>query len=138
MTALFDPDRHEALTDRAWDSGVVAEAIVRIVAETHAAASPEGHWPEHPTDAAEGEPPPMGLYFGAAGVAWALDYLAREGAAPAGPSFAGHIPAMLTRNHESHMALKLQTRGIWSPPPASCCCNASSRRRLPRPRRWRP
>jgi hypothetical protein len=111
VTALFDPDRHEALTDRAWDSGVVAEAIVRIVAETHAAASPEGHWPEHPTDAAEGEPPPMGLYFGAAGVAWALDYLACEGAAPAGPSFAGHIPAMLTRNHESHMALKLQTRG---------------------------
>jgi Lanthionine synthetase C-like protein len=107
VDALFEPDRHEPLLDRAWDAGVAADAIVRIATEIQAAASLEGVWPA-PEDA--GEPPAMGLYFGSAGTIWALDYLAREGAAPAGPSFADHVPAMLASNHASHVALKLQTR----------------------------
>jgi hypothetical protein len=111
VDTLFDPDRHEPLLDRAWDAGVAADAIVQIVAETRAAASPEGVWPVHPNDAADGEPPAMGLYFGSTGVVWALDYLARQGVAPAGPSFAEHIPGMLASNHDSHVMLKLQTRG---------------------------
>ncbi len=111
MGALFDPGRHEPLLDRAWNPAVAAEAIARIVTDSQAAVSPEGHWPEHPTDGDGVDPPAMGLYFGAAGVVWVLDYLAKEGAAPAGPSFAERIPAMLASNHESHVALKLQTRG---------------------------
>jgi hypothetical protein len=111
VDGLFEPDRHEPLLDRAWDAGVAADAILRIAAETHAAASPEGVWPVHPDDAADGEPPAMGLYFGSAGVVWALDYLAREGAVPAGPSFAEHIASMLASNRESHVMLGLQTRG---------------------------
>jgi Lanthionine synthetase C-like protein len=109
--ALFEPDRHEPPQGRAWDAGVAADAIVRIAAETGAAASPEGVWPVHPDDATDGEPPAMGLYFGSAGVVWALDYLAREGAAPAGPSFAEHLPGMLASNYASHVNLGLQTRG---------------------------
>ena len=111
MDTLFDSDRHEPLLDRAWDSAAAADAIVRIASDTAAAASPAGHWPEHPNDGDSADPPAMGLYFGAAGVVWALDYLAREGAAPAGPNFAEHVPQMLALNHESHVALKLQTRG---------------------------
>jgi hypothetical protein len=107
VDALFEPDRHEPLLDRAWDAGVAADAIVRIATEIQAAASPEGVWPA-PEDA--GEPPAMGLYFGSAGTIWALDYLAREGAAPAGPSFADHVPAMLASNHAVHTALNMQTR----------------------------
>ena len=107
MDALFDPVRHEPLLDRAWDAGVAADAIVSIVTEIQAAASPEGIWPS-PENA--GEPPAMGLYFGSAGTVWALDYLAREGAAPAGPSFADHVPAMLASNHAVHTAMKMQTR----------------------------
>jgi len=108
VDALFEPDRHEPLLERAWDARVAADAIVRIATEVQAAASPEGVWSSPET---AGEPPAMGLYFGSAGTVWALDYLAREGAAPAGPSFAEHVPAMLASNHESHVALKLQTRG---------------------------
>ena len=111
MGALFEPGRHEALLERAWDPGIAAGAIVRIATDTQAAVSPEGHWPEHPNDGDGVDPPAMGLYSGAAGVVWVLDYLAKEGAAPAGPSFAERIPAMLASNHESHVALKLQTRG---------------------------
>jgi hypothetical protein len=110
LDALFDPDRHEPLLDRAWDAGVAADTIVRIAAELHTAASPEGVWPVHPNAAADGEPAAMGLYFGSAGTVWALDYLAREGAAPAGPSFAEHVPAMLDSNRTVHVALKMQTR----------------------------
>jgi hypothetical protein len=111
VAALFDPSRHESLVDRTWDAAVAAEAIVRIVSETNAAVTPQGHWPEHPSDGDGTDPPAMGLYFGAGGVVWALDYLAREGAAPAGPSFANRVAAMLASNYESHVALKLQTRG---------------------------
>jgi hypothetical protein len=113
MSALFDPGRHEPLIDVPWDAAKAADAIVRIVADTQAAASPEGAWPIHPSDVEDGDAgsPIMGLYFGSAGVMWALDYLAREGAAPAGPSFADRLPAMLAMNHKDHETLGLQTRG---------------------------
>lgn len=78
--ALFDPKRHEAVTDRPWDAGVARAAIHAIVDDARAAYTPETLWPGHQNDAPLEADPFCCLYFGAAGIIWALDYLARVGA----------------------------------------------------------
>jgi hypothetical protein len=99
MVALFDRNRHQALIDSAWDDGVAASAIERIVGNTRAAFTPDNLWPIHPHDTEDNEPGPQtSLYFGAAGVIWGLDHLAREGATNPGPSFAEHLPDIQLRN----------------------------------------
>lgn len=101
MTALFDPDRHEPLAGKPWDARAVAAAIERIVEDTRAAFTPEGLWRIHPNDAEGDEQGPhTPLYFGAAGVIWALDHLAREGAVPPGPSFVEYLPDIRVRNRQ--------------------------------------
>jgi hypothetical protein len=85
---LHDPAHHEALRDIAWDEARVRATIARIADATVAAFSPDTLWPPHPRDLADGDDPATpypGLYFGAAGVAWALDYLAAAGAATSEP-----------------------------------------------------
>ena len=79
---LHDPARHEALRDIAWNEAHVRATIARIVHDTAAAFSPEALWPLHPRDLHDGDDPhapATGLYFGAAGVAWALGYLSAAG-----------------------------------------------------------
>ena len=97
---LHDPARHEPLVDIAWDETRVRATIARIVDESVAAFSPETLWPVHPRDLDPGDDPAAPLpclYFGAAGVAWALDYLDAVGAA-ASPSFAPHLDLLRARN----------------------------------------
>jgi hypothetical protein len=79
---LFEPQRHEPLTDVAWEPARVHAAIGAIVADAEANFSEDRLWPEHPLDS-EGPALPGGyktLYLGAAGVLWAMWYLARAGA----------------------------------------------------------
>jgi hypothetical protein len=97
---LHDPARHERLADIPWDESHARAAIARIVRETVQAFTPEGWWPPHPRDLNPGDDPATPatpLYFGAAGVVWALRYLRAVGAADA-PSYAGHLDAMLLAN----------------------------------------
>lgn len=79
--ALFDPARHEPLEAIAWDEARAREAIRAIVEDLEQHISAEGGWPSHPLDD-EGAAPAehKSLYLGAAGVLWAMAYLAREGA----------------------------------------------------------
>ncbi len=99
MYALFDPGRHRPLLGAPWDAGAARAAVERIVADARAAFTVERLWPLHPADAEEGDVGPhTPLYFGAAGVVWALDHLAREGAAPPGPAFAERLPDIFARN----------------------------------------
>ncbi len=78
---LFEPDRHEPLQATAWDQGRALDCIARIVADTERAFSPTAWWPTHPRDTAEaGDATQYCLYFGAAGVVWALHYLQAAGA----------------------------------------------------------
>jgi hypothetical protein len=95
---LFEADRHEPLVEAAWEEAVARHAIEDIVADTRDAFTPEGLWLIHPDDGPPEWSPSPCLYFGAAGVIWALDHLVTAGAAPAGPSFADHLEGVEARN----------------------------------------
>jgi hypothetical protein len=83
VTALFDPERHEPLVADAWDRSAALAAIDAIVGDTRSTGR-AGAWPVHPLDdgVKDGS---RALYMGAAGMLWALAYLAREGAIAADP-----------------------------------------------------
>ncbi len=87
---LFDPARHEPLVDRRWDADAARAAIAAIVDDTLAACSPDGLWPPHPLDG-HGSAQSAELYFGAAGVIYALDWLARAGAHDRAARFRRHV-----------------------------------------------
>jgi hypothetical protein len=78
---VIDPARHIPLASQAWNAGEAQTAIDEIVADALARLDPTRFWPAHPQDdgARDGD---TSLYNGAAGVVWALDHLARTGAAP--------------------------------------------------------
>jgi hypothetical protein len=76
---LYDPDRHEAINLTSWQEGSARATIAEIVADTEAHFDNQRFWPQHPQ---EKRPSVLkGLWFGAAGVIWALQYLAERGAA---------------------------------------------------------
>jgi Lanthionine synthetase C-like protein len=81
LTALYDPACHEPLQAADWDRARAREAIARIVEDTQGHFSPATWWPVHPRDIEPGDAdvPSTTLYYGAAGVIWALEQL---GAAP--------------------------------------------------------
>ena len=69
--------RHVPLLPLAWDAGEAANAIEDIVSDALSHFDAERFWgPAHPQDdyARDGQ---TSIYFGAAGVIWALEYLAR-------------------------------------------------------------
>lgn len=112
---LHDPARHEPLQAIAWDEGRVRATITRIVDETVAAFTPEGLWPPHPRDVDPGESPDepvTNLYYGAAGVIWALDRLRAAGAADS-PSFARHLDPLRERNRAALAEAPGDNRGSW-------------------------
>jgi hypothetical protein len=91
---LYDPVRHEALQAGEWSADRARETIERIVRETEARCSPDTWWPVHPRDVEPGDAPVPSttLYFGAAGVVWALERLSREPRA--------NLEALLAGNRE--------------------------------------
>jgi hypothetical protein len=78
---LFEPARHEPLTNVAWNEARAREAIRRIVEDAEESLGEACTWPLHPLDVSRPEPPHKSLYLGASGVVWALAYLQRQGAA---------------------------------------------------------
>jgi lantibiotic modifying enzyme len=77
---MFEQHRHEPLIEPDWKEYDPRAAIERIVKDTHARFDPHRLWPVHPLDRPSAERPFKMLYFGAAGVIWALSYLNRVGA----------------------------------------------------------
>jgi lantibiotic modifying enzyme len=100
-SAIFDLRRHIALVPDAWDAERARAALQEIVGDTLARFDPDRFWPAHPLDEAGAEPS-TSLYFGAAGVLWALDHLRRAGAAEFGQDFHELLPRLLTLNREEH------------------------------------
>src|SRR5260370_14335396 len=70
---LYEPRRHEVLAEIAWDEQLARNVIREIVAETDERYDQQQFWPVHVRDEAKGVL--KGLWFGAAGVVWALHYL---------------------------------------------------------------
>ena len=79
---MYEESRHEALVAVKWDEECARDAIERIVADTQAHFDPQRLWPVHPLDrmSRDRAKPFRMLYFGAAGVIWALEHLKRLGA----------------------------------------------------------
>jgi hypothetical protein len=98
---MYEPARHLKLSPEPWDPAAARAAIREIVEDAHAAFDPERFWPAHPLDEHTREGATT-IYLGAAGAIWALDYLARAGAAPAARDFRPLIPALLERNRAEY------------------------------------
>lgn len=80
-STLFDIERHEPCADVTWDEQHARTAIARIVADTHRGFDADSLWKIHPFDVSPERPPSLTtLYYGAAGVIWALAHLAETGA----------------------------------------------------------
>lgn len=79
---LYDPTRHEKISEERWDEGRARSAIERIAADTQQDFDSEELWPVHPFDRSLERPPDSlkPIYYGAAGVIWALNYLSEAGA----------------------------------------------------------
>lgn len=111
---LYDPGEHRELAGDAWSDPAALRAIERIAGDAIAAYSgPQMVWPSAVEDL-EGEPerPFRNAYFGAAGVAWALDHLARAGVAPV---FEGAAELARRLHHDCLLAPELVS---LEPPPA--------------------
>jgi lantibiotic modifying enzyme len=111
-TDLWEPERHTKLLDASWDEGAARFAIDDIVADARSSFSAESLWPPHPNDGdAEGEVW-RNLYFGAAGVVWALDYLAKAGACAAGERFGSAARGWLEPNRKHNEWFGGSTAGL--------------------------
>jgi len=96
---LFERSRHELLMQQPWSESRARETIDWIVRETCAAFTPGRYWPAHPKDLDPGDDPAVvstSLYFGAAGVVWALRHLRALGAC--GPTVADEVDLMRLRD----------------------------------------
>lgn len=96
---LFEAQRHEPVTDVAWDPARAREAVAALVSELAAGFTGDALWPDHPLDRDGGPVNPGGyktLYLGAAGVLWAMWYLAREGAVTLRSAPEEHIESVYT------------------------------------------
>lgn len=72
---LWESDRHQPVTDTPWDEALARAAIRAIVADTARAFDEDALWPPHELDELDGPGPMTSIYFGASGVAWAVDKL---------------------------------------------------------------
>src|SRR4029450_13686077 len=88
--------RHRPLAQDAWSESAVRAAIEEIAADAIAHFDSDRFWPGHPSDDGVGDGNPS-LYYGAAGVIWALDYLHRIGAVGVIKNFRPVLPKLLER-----------------------------------------
>jgi hypothetical protein len=98
---MIEQARHVPLRSVPWDPDIAAEAINEVVTDALAQFDDERFWPAHPLDGIKDGH--SSIYFGAAGVIWALDYLSREGATKARFDFRPSLPRLL-ENTKTEMA----------------------------------
>lgn len=98
---LYEPQRHEATSSADWNEAVARTVIARIAADAQRVFCTERLWPIHPFDISPERPSAMKpLYYGAAGVIWALDELVRRGAISTGPAYAATVAELTLRHHD--------------------------------------
>jgi hypothetical protein len=91
---MIEQSRHVPLRSVPWDPDIAAGAIDEIATDALAQFDGERFWPAHPLEDGlkDGH---SSIYFGAAGVMWALDYLSREGATNARFDFRPSLSRLL-------------------------------------------
>lgn len=106
--ALFIPERHEALCDTPWSEAVVRAALHGIVEDVDRAyGGVERLWPVHPLDRSPERADPMKpLYYGAAGVIWALHHLEQTGFAACGRDYRPAVEELAERDRADWLRLK--------------------------------
>jgi lantibiotic modifying enzyme len=99
---LYDPERHEKLSDERWDEGRARDAIERIVADTDRSFDDDGLWPLHPFDRSPERPPDSlkPIYYGAAGVIWALNHLSKSGASTLERDYIATVRELIQRHRD--------------------------------------
>jgi hypothetical protein len=104
---LFEAARHETLADAAWDEAAARAAIGRIVGDADDAfQGAEGLWPLHPFDRSEERPEVLTpLYYGAAGVIWALERLKAAGATAFDRDYRPAVRTLVERHRRDAMRL---------------------------------
>src|SRR4026207_2346370 len=97
---MYDETRHEPLIKTEWNPDSALAAIDRIVRDTHEHFDRQSLWPLHPHDKFTDNPTPpyRMLYFGAAGVIWALDYLNARGATAQERDYANSLSDLAAKN----------------------------------------
>src|SRR5215472_13431103 len=94
---MFDKSRHVQLRPLPWNPSQVSNAIQEIVHDALAHFDEERFWPAHPLE--DGVPDSnTSLYFGATGMIWALQYLARIGATGTSHDFRPLLPRLMDAN----------------------------------------
>jgi hypothetical protein len=94
---MFEQSRHVPLRHLSWSATAAAAAIEEIASDALAHFDPERFWPAHPLE--EGLPDGhTSFYFGATGVIWALEYLARAGASKTHVDFRPFLPRLIEAN----------------------------------------
>ncbi|WP_418317917.1 lanthionine synthetase C family protein [Piscinibacter sakaiensis] len=107
-SALFDPARHQPLTTTAWNADAAWQAVRRIAAAAEAEFdAADAGWKTHPLDDAQQPGAQHHLYFGAAGVIWALRHLQHQQAIELQTDFSAAIEQLPRRTrdalaHEQH------------------------------------
>jgi hypothetical protein len=116
---MFQQSRHFTPDFRTWDQAEALAAIREIAADAITALDKTTLWTAHPQD--DDLPDGLGsLYFGAAGVIWALDYLHRVQAIAGIPDLEAPLQVALERNapwfadesYPSHASLLMGDLGI--------------------------
>ena len=90
---IFSPARHEPLQAPDWDPQAARRMIARIVSGTEEDFRPGTGWLTHPQDSKDATPL-QGLYFGDAGVLWALHALQARGAVRLQGDYAPWLPEL--------------------------------------------
>jgi hypothetical protein len=110
---LFEPSTHEPLLDAAWDPARVEASIRSIAREADDALLGGQWWPLHPLDD-DGHTPPLlhGVYFGAAGVLWALQRLADAGLHEPGHDY-GALAQDVLASYRSSPELGGPSPSLW-------------------------
>jgi hypothetical protein len=93
---MIETSRHVPLRPIPWDRTAAQRAIHEIVADALDRFGGEQFWPAHPLDDGmkDGH---SSIYFGAAGVIWALEHLRRVGATTAQFDFRPYLPQLLAK-----------------------------------------
>src|SRR5262249_9046818 len=94
LPVMSDTSRHLPLIPLPWEPATAKETIEKIVSEAVRHFDPLRFWPTHPQDE-QSHDGDASVYFGGAGIIWAIDYLQRVGAVGKQIDFRPVLPRLL-------------------------------------------